>query len=218
MRSNPVLLFFIGPTLFAYTRHRIPAIPVLWGLTAYCLLILLPDPGFDRGSLWNTVRSGNMRRQSFACSPRRQWPESGWSCDSGAGLFLNFPRSNPRLWSLVVMLYPVLSVYRAGHRLPRLCVRTAYRDLSVTLGDRARQRVSRIHVVDIVFRNRLALVLTLLGGVLFGIRFLQTGSLFVTSFEHALYGCFLFTVGVGRSFHHGSARGTDPDGRAFGGS
>jgi len=25
-----LLLFFIGPTLFAYTRHRVPAIPMLW--------------------------------------------------------------------------------------------------------------------------------------------------------------------------------------------
>ena len=56
--------------------------------------------------------------------------------------------------------------------------------------------------VHIVFRNKLALGLTLLGGTLFGIRFFQTDSLFVTSFEHALYGCFMFTVGVGRSFHH----------------
>jgi membrane protease YdiL (CAAX protease family) len=66
--------------------------------------------------------------------------------------------------------------------------------------------------VHIVYRNKLALALTLLGGILFGIRFVQTGSLFVTSFEHSLYGCFMFTVGVGRSFHHASARKKGPDG------
>jgi hypothetical protein len=30
------------------------------------------------------------------------------------GLFLNFPRSNPWLWGLVMLLYPVLSVYPQG--------------------------------------------------------------------------------------------------------
>lgn len=71
-----LLLFVIGPTLFAFTRRRIPAIPALWALMAYCLFILL--------------RFG---------SP---------------GAFLQFPRSNPGLWFLVTILYPVLSVYPQG--------------------------------------------------------------------------------------------------------
>jgi hypothetical protein len=109
------LLFFIGPTLFAYMRHRIPAIPVLWALMVYCLFILLHDPGFDQGSLWNTA-------------PLRQYAPAILALFAGAavigialvlrfgspGLFLNFPRSNPRLWSLVMVLYPVLSVYPQG--------------------------------------------------------------------------------------------------------
>jgi len=58
--------------------------------------------------------------------------------------------------------------------------------------------------VHIVFQNRLAIVLTLIAGLLFALRYLQTGSLFVSSFEHALYGCSIFTIGLGRSFYHAS--------------
>ena len=92
------------------------------------------------------------------------------------------------------MLYPVLSVYPQGI-VYRAFVFYRYRDLfgpswAIVLGS-----AFAFTYVPIVFRNRLALVLTMLGGILFGIRFLQTSSLFVTSFEHALYGCFMFTVG-----------------------
>jgi len=38
-----LLRFFIGSTLFAYTRHPIPATPVLWALMAYCLFVLMHD-------------------------------------------------------------------------------------------------------------------------------------------------------------------------------
>lgn len=120
------------------------------------------------------------------------------------GLFLNFPRSNPRLWSAVMMLYPILSVYPQGI-VYRAFVFDRYRDLFGPPWAIVLASAFAFTYVHIVFHNKLALILTGLGGILFGIRFLQTGSLFVTSFEHSLYGCFLFTVGVGRSFHHASA-------------
>ncbi len=60
--------------------------------------------------------------------------------------------------------------------------------------------------VHIVFRNPVALGLTFLAGLLFGVRYLHTGSLFVTSFEHALYGCAIFTIGPGRWFYHGAVQ------------
>jgi hypothetical protein len=33
-----------------------------------------------------------------------------------------------------------------------------------------------------------------------------TGSLLTSSIEHALYGCWLFTVGLGQFFYHGRVR------------
>jgi membrane protease YdiL (CAAX protease family) len=210
-----LLLFFIGPTLFAFTRHRIPAIPMLWALMAYCLFILLHDPRFDRASLWNTLPFGRYALAILAL----------FAAAAAIGivlvrrfaspdLFLNLPRTNPRLWMLVMILYPVLSVYPQGI-VYRAFVFERYRDLFGPPWAIVAASAFAFAYVHIVFRNSLALGLTLLGGILFGIRFLQTDSLFVTSFEHALYGCFMFTVGVGRSFHHASARDMDSGGRSF---
>jgi len=58
--------------------------------------------------------------------------------------------------------------------------------------------------LHIIFRNWLAVGLTFLGGLLFAMRYAETGSLATSSFEHALYGCWLFTVGLGQYFYHGA--------------
>jgi len=58
--------------------------------------------------------------------------------------------------------------------------------------------------MHIIFRNSLAVALTFAGGLLFAVRYAETGSLATSSFEHALYGCWLFTVGLGQYFYHGT--------------
>jgi membrane protease YdiL (CAAX protease family) len=55
----------------------------------------------------------------------------------------------------------------------------------------------------IVFRNPIAVGFTLIGGLLFAWRYYVSGSLFTSSFEHALYGCWMFTVGLGEFFYRG---------------
>jgi membrane protease YdiL (CAAX protease family) len=58
--------------------------------------------------------------------------------------------------------------------------------------------------LHIVFRNSLAMALTVAGGLLFAARYSETGSLATSSVEHALYGCWLFTVGLGQYFNQGT--------------
>jgi hypothetical protein len=203
-----LLLFVIGPAIFAFTRHRIPAIPTLWGLTAWCLLILLRDPAFDRRTLWNPA--------PFArCAPSiliifAVVAATGITLVlrfGEPGTFLNLPRTKPRLWALLILLYPILSVYPQGI-VYRAFFFTRYRDLFPTAETMVLASAFAFTWVHLVFRNKLALIMTALGGLLFAMRFFQTQSLFVTSFEHSLYGLFLFTVGVGRSFHHAEMRRT----------
>jgi membrane protease YdiL (CAAX protease family) len=200
-----LLLFFAGPTLFAYTRHRIPAIPALWVLLAYCLFILLHDPRFDRQRLWDA-------------RPIRQYAPAILGlfapvAIAGAvlvrrfapALFLNFPRSNPLLWGLVMVLYPVLSVYPQGI-IYRVFLFDRYRGLFGSGWGMLLASAVSFAYVHIVFRNPLALGLTFLAGLLFAFRYAQTGSLLVSSFEHALYGCAIFTIGLGRSFYFAATR------------
>jgi membrane protease YdiL (CAAX protease family) len=102
-------------------------------------------------------------------------------------------------------LYPILSVYPQGI-VYRAFIFERYRELFGPSWAIVLASAVAFAYVHIVFRNPLAIGLTFLGGVLFAYRYLQTGSLFVSSFEHALYGCAIFTIGLGRSFYHGAVR------------
>jgi uncharacterized protein len=104
-----------------------------------------------------------------------------------------------------MLLYPTLSVYPQGI-VYRVFVFERYRPLFGAGWGIVLASAAAFVFVHIVFRNPLALILTFLGGVLFGLRYWQTGSLFVSSFEHALYGCAIFTIGIGRSFYHAAMR------------
>ncbi|MBV1924772.1 MAG: CPBP family intramembrane metalloprotease [Flavobacteriaceae bacterium] len=52
-------------------------------------------------------------------------------------------------------------------------------------------------LAHLFFRNTLVLVLTFIGGLLFAYTYYKTKSTFLASIEHALYGNWLFTVGMG---------------------
>lgn len=200
-----LLLFLVGPTLFAYTRHRLPAIPTIWAATLYCLIILLRDPKFDRRHLWDAGAFFQYAPQILALFAFALGIGVALLLRFNRHLFLNLPRTKPLFWALIMVLYPVLSVYPQGI-IYRAFIFHRYRDLFGPWWAILLASAFAFTYVHIVFHNRLALVMTGLGGVLFGLRYLQTGSLFITSFEHALYGCALFTVGVGESFYHAAAR------------
>ena len=49
----------------------------------------------------------------------------------------------------------------------------------------------------IFFKNTLVLLLTFFGGFLFALTYYKTNSTLLVSIEHAIYGCWLFTIGMG---------------------
>jgi membrane protease YdiL (CAAX protease family) len=197
-----VVIFLVLPAVFGFTRHRIPAIPALWLLSAYCLTVLLRDRGFSRAQLW---RSGSIRQVlpqvlglfAFSASviAAGVWI---WA----PNLFLNMPRTSPWVWAGIMLLYPVASVYPQG------IVYRAF--LFRRYGDYFQGQAWVLVVVSafafafvhIIFRNWLAVGLTFVGGLLFALRYHRTGSLATSSFEHALYGCLMFTIGLGNKFLH----------------
>jgi membrane protease YdiL (CAAX protease family) len=200
-----LLLFLAGPSLFAFTRHRIPAIPALWVLMAYCLIILLRDPKFDREHLWHPAPLPHAAPAILGLYAAalvlgivcilRYAPET----------IFNLPRTKPLLWGALMVLYPILSVYPQGI-VYRAFLFYRYHDLFSAPWAIVAASTFAFTYVHIIFRNPVAIGLTFLGGVIFAFRYLDTGSLFVSSFEHALYGCGVFTIGLGRFLYHGAVQ------------
>jgi CAAX protease family protein len=64
--------------------------------------------------------------------------------------------------------------------------------------------------VHIIFRNWLAVGLCAIGGPLFSLTYQTSGSLLLACLDHAIFGNFLFTIGLGNFFYHGSGTGFPP--------
>jgi len=198
------LLIFVGlPLGYRFSPVRVPALPLLWLVAGYALWQLLRDPRFDRGKLWN---AGAVHGQAggiltvflvFAVLLWRAvvWlaPALGWSLIS----------PHPVFWAIVMVAYPVASVYPQGV-LYRAFFFERYTALFPGKWAMIVASAGAFAFLHIIFRNWLAVDLTIAGGLLFAWRYDKTKSLAASGFEHALYGCWLFTVGLGQFFYHGT--------------
>lgn len=104
--------------------------------------------------------------------------------------------NKPLLWLAILFIYSVFSVYPQ-----ELIFRTFFFQRYETV---FKSKALLIFINAIVFslahlffRNTLVLVLTFLGGFLFGFTFYKTKSTLFVTIEHAIYGCWLYTVGMG---------------------
>lgn len=118
-------------------------------------------------------------------------------------LLLSFVRSNTPFWAMVMVLYPVLSVF-AQEIIYRRFFFIRYR--TILTSPRAMILISGIGfgLGHIVFNNWVAPTLCIIGGVLFSQTYHKTRSMALVCLEHALYGDFLFTLGIGKYFYHGA--------------
>jgi len=117
-------------------------------------------------------------------------------------LFSLIPRS-PWLWALVFLLYPLLSVYPQ-----ELLYRAFFFHRYEPLFGRGRGMLLASALafafVHIIFRNWLAVGLCAIGGFLFSLTYQTSGSLLLACLDHAIFGNFLFTIGLSQFFYHGS--------------
>ena len=198
-----LLLFVFLPLGYRFSPVRIPALPLLWLATLYAWWQLRRDPSFDRTRLWNTTPLAPHLVSIlaiFAIAALVLWlgvhrfaPQLEWS----------FVRRNPVFWALVMVIYPFLSVLPQG-LLYRAFFFQRYAALFPGRWTMILLSALAFAFMHLIFRNWLAVALTFAGGLLFAFRYDQTGSLATSSFEHALYGCWLFTIGLVQYFYHGT--------------
>ena len=194
------LLFLALPVSLRYLPRKIPPIPILWLAAGLCLLFLLRDASFERRVLWNSAPlAANLPSILITFAVGAVIIGFG-TYYFKPGLLFNFLRARPGLWALVMLLHPALSVYPQGI-IYRAFVMHRYQPLFGSQWAMVLGSAVAFSLMHVVFRNPLAIVLTLIGGVLFAWRYQTTGSLIVSCFEHSLYGCFLFTIGLGRYFY-----------------
>lgn len=178
----------------------------LFGVAAMAFLLL--DPSFDRRRLWNMLAAirelkqvipvfivgavlmliGTILHDGFGWGPR---------------LLFGFPRSNTGLFFAIMFLYPFFSVY-PQELIYRAFFFHRYAMLFRSPGVMIAASAFAFGWVHLIFENVLALALSMAGGLLFAWTYHRSKSLAACWLEHALYGDWLFTVGLGWYFFTGS--------------
>ncbi len=195
---------FVGVPLLVYYR-LMPNLPIPYLLFAAVavFLILRSDPSFDSSHLvsWHNVRSQLLpllvRDALFLAflglAVRVFAPQ----------LLFSFLKRAPGLWALVMLLYPLVSVYPQ-----ELIYRAFFFHRYAPLFGSGLLMIAAsafaFGFVHIIFGNWLAVILSIIGGFLFSLTYQHSGSLLLACLDHALFGNFIFTIGLGQFFYHGS--------------
>ena len=201
-----VLLFVGIPVAVRPCWGRGPWLLLLAGVAVGAALWLIRRGEFSPRHFWHGESRDEERRQfkavclrfvlcgaALVAAVHALYPEKLFS----------WPRHMPFQWAALLLLYPVFSVY-PQELLYRAFFARRYRALFPRLGLLVAASALTFGWMNLIFRNPLAVALTLVGGYFFAQTYARTRSLRLVCLEHALYGNLIFTVGLGEYFHQGN--------------
>jgi uncharacterized protein len=205
--AEMIALFIVAP-LAASMAHisRFNIHLSLWIVTAYGLFHLMRAQNFSWRNLWDgngwTVQRKRLAAMRFlALAPLL----TVFTLVVAPDRFLSFPVQRPVLWAAVMVLYPLLSA------LPQEFVYRAFffeRYRSILPGHLPMIAASALcfGFVHVMFHNWIAPVFSAGGGAIFAYSYAQHRSIKWAAIEHAIYGCFIFTIGLGWYFYGAAVR------------
>ncbi len=196
------VLFIALPVVVYYNWLPIPKIAALLIITLICVLILAIDDSYV------------LQRLSYRPRQSKIWKRIiNNTALVAVGIFVlviflqpdrlfQLPSNRPVVWGIILALYPLLSalpqelIYREFffHR---------YKKLFGTGWMMVAASASLFAFLHIIYDNYWAIIISLIGGFMFARTYRQSRSLYVVSIEHAIYGCLIFTIGLGNYFYEG---------------
>lgn len=202
-----ILLFALGPVglyLFASTRSMIYGL--LLATTAYAVLQAWRAPGFSWARLW--------QGEGWSAEERKRAAVVFLFCAAGLtattllvapNRLLEFPMHRTGLWAMVMLLYPILSVL-PQEMIFRSFFMTRYESLFPNRWVLIGMSGLSFGLSHLILNNWIAPTFSAIGGMIFAHGFSRHRSLKWATIEHAVYGCFVFTIGIGWLFYTGNAR------------
>lgn len=104
--------------------------------------------------------------------------------------------NSPTLWLSILFFYSLFSVY-PQELIYRTFFFKRYQQLFKNKHLFIIVNAALFSLVHIFFTNILVIILTFIGGIFFALTYKKTKSTLLVTVEHSLYGCWLFTVGMG---------------------
>lgn len=195
------VLFGILPTLMLFAGPKL-IFAGLWALLVIAAVVLYRDKMLN--DIWKpqAVTWANLKPMLLRFIPLALFL-AGFTYAYNPDRLFGFVSHAPERWALVMLLYPILSalpqelIYRSFffHRYKELfsCPTTLLLVNALLFG-----------YAHILFKNPIAVTFTIIGGWLFAQTYHKTKSLWLATIEHALYGNFIFTIGLGWYFYNGA--------------
>jgi len=196
-----VLLFFAIPISLYFVRTNIAPylLLVLITMVAWCLMLLLADPRFKRFRFWNLTVA------------RNYWPTIGktffWAAVFMAfaswwftpDWFFQLPVQKPEMWLLLLIFYPLLSAW-PQEIIFRTFMFHRYKKVFKSKQLRAILSALSFSLAHLLFANWFAVVGSFFAGLVFAYTYMNSRSTLLVAIEHSLWGCWLFTAGLGVHF------------------
>ncbi|MCI5049977.1 MAG: CPBP family glutamic-type intramembrane protease [Rickettsiales bacterium] len=200
------LLFAVVPVAFMFAPFEVKRslFGFLWVMAFACYFVWKRQTGLRFKDVWQWRAIPNadwiamLRR--FALSVALM---IGFVYVSEPERLFEFMLNRPEVWIVVMFLYPLFSVI-PQEVVYRLFFFERYADL---LPHRwamiVASGVSFGHA-HVIFNNEIAYILSIIGGIMFSQTYIKQRSFALVWAEHALYGCAVFTVGLGWYFYSGA--------------
>ncbi len=197
-----MLVIFLGlPVILYFTIAELSLwlMPLLGMVGLICLSLLLVDKQFKRIRLWKVEGLG----EHIIASVKLFLP---WACIVSLFIYLVFPQlflalplKDPGFWAMTLLIYPLVSV------IPQEIIFRTYffhRYKQILPSKQARWLLSTFFfgLAHVVYGNWVAVVLSWVGGAVFGYRYMASRSTLAVVVEHSIWGSFIFTIGLGAYF------------------
>lgn len=199
-----IFLFAALPLVMAMLPMKGILFLTIWVLAIGCTYVWCKHSGRSIRSLWD-----------WHLIPSEIWASLMMRfvlCAMGMAIFtimhdphrlLSLPTERPLLWLMVMVLYPLLSV------IPQEMIYRVFffsRYAPIFCNDRIMMLASGLAFghAHVMFHNWVAYILSIIGGLIFSHSYARCRSFKLVWFEHSLYGCFLFTIGLGWYFYSGA--------------
>jgi uncharacterized protein len=198
LSTELIILFVLIPLLYYFDWIPGPkSIPLLLAF-AYCFLVLLLDKKFDRKKLGaNRFRGFRYILKRFAATAMLLTlyilifePQN---------LFI-IPKENPWLWVAILVFYPLWSAL-PQELIFRVFYFHRYNAIIPNFNVLMLLNAFLFAFMHIIFNNWIALAGGFIVGIFWAQTYLRSQSLLTVSAEHALYGNFIYTIGLGHYFY-----------------
>lgn len=200
-----LLVLMVGVPLALSTFIPIKYMLVsLWLVALYCHLIYraivaVPERIYWRWRELNWLNLRPVLRRFVASTALATIIVALWK----PTFLFSFVCERPAFWAFVMVAYPIFSVIPQEIIFRSFFFQRYGRVFPSTLAMIIASGLM-FGAAHLIFQNWVAPLLCVIGGIFFAHTYAKTRSLALAVVEHALYGCMMFTVGLGPYFYHGA--------------